>query len=188
MNNIVNKKDSKTIMIVVLASLIFFIEIITLSVAYFDQSKKAGGEIRLGELDFNILTEISNSNEILPGDDVEMKISVQNYAQNKQNLVPFYFRFKILNNDEEYDKDLITFFDENDFIYSNGYYYFKQKLEFNKICKLTKSIKISPELSQKQSEEFDLKILVDAVQSEYGAYKDVFFDAPQEWISIIENG
>ena len=46
---------------------------------------------------------------------------------------------------------------------------------------------IDSALTQNESEHFNISITIDAVQSEYDAYKDVFNDAPEEWILFIEN-
>lgn len=184
MIKIFNKEHDLTMVVAIIAVAFFLIEILTLSIAYFDANKQAGGDIVLGDLDFTINVDYQGENYIFPGDNVDIDISVSNYSDNKKNLVPFYFRFKML---EEQGFCNIILDNEDNFVIGGDYYYYKYKVEFNKTVKLIKGIYIPTNLTQKQSEDFDLQIVVEAVQSEFGAYKDEFPDAPIEWVTFIEN-
>ncbi len=182
-------KENKDLIIIlaIITIVIIFMFTISFTLSFFKKQIDSSGEITLGELDYNILINYDTSNEIMPGDDVELSIKVENKVKNKPNLVPFYFRFEILNGSEEYDPSLITLLNADDYIYYGNFWYYKHKVLKNETANLLKSIHIDEELTQNESEYFDLQVLVEAVQSEHGAYKEVFEDAPEEWKRFVEN-
>ncbi|MGN1207980.1 MAG: hypothetical protein ACI4TI_00740 [Christensenellales bacterium] len=182
-------KENKDLLMVLTIIFIIVLSMLILSytLAFFKSKAEAVGEITLGELDYSINIDYDFGKEIMPADDVEILVSVENKVKNKSNLVPFYFRFQILNGATEYNRNLITLFSPEEYVYGNSFWYYTKKVQQNEQAKLIKSIHISEDLTQGESEYFDLQILVEAVQSEYGAYKDVFDNAPSEWVKIIEN-
>ncbi len=181
-----NKNSEYILLISIIMVAIFSVLILSISVAYFQTKKEIGGEITLGELDYKINVDYDENLLIMPGDDVPMKIFVENKVLGKNNLIPFYFRFKVLNGIDDYDKDLLKI-ETSDYIFDNSFFYYKHKVGANETAKLINSIIVPTTLTESQSELFDLKVLVEAVQSENGAYKDVFYDAPSEWVEFIEN-
>lgn len=181
------KMDSKTFIIVLIAIAFFSFEILVISLAFYSQKKQASGEIMLGELDFNINIDLVDDVICLPGDSVNLNIEIENKVLNKTNLIPFYFRFKILNDGEDYSSDYYFLENAENFVYDGNFFYYKQKVNTFDKAKLINKILIPTYFDYIDAENFNLQVLVDAVQSEYGAYKDVFPDAPQEWIRFIEN-
>lgn len=158
---------------------------VSFSLAYFTSTKNLSGDIQLGELDFEILVDSISKTNIMPGDELNVNISVVNKVANKKNLIPFYFRFCFLDNDI---KNIINFnCDDDNFISDNNYYYYKYKVKVNETVNLVNSIKINEFLTQKDAKPLSLEIMVDAVQSEFDAYKEIFSDAPKEWLEFIEN-
>lgn len=183
---ILNKNSEYILFITIILIVIFSILMLLVSVAYYQTKKQTEGEIFLGELDFNINVSSNQVDLVMPGDEVPMSIVVENKVENKTNLVPFYFRFKVLDGQNDYDKKFLKF-NQNDYIFKDSFYYYKHKVNAGQSAKLISSIIVPSSLSQNQSELFDLQVFVEAVQSEFGAYKDIFYDAPSEWVEFIEN-
>jgi len=190
MPRLIKKKNNEfTLLITIIALAIFIIEILTISFAFFETNTKATGQITLGELDYDIVVNSSLQDKIImPADNVDLNISIINSVDKKSNLIPFYFRFQILNGENKFDKDFVILENDDDFIYDNFYFYYKYKLKFKEEAKLIKQIQIPSYFTELDAQNFDLQLEVDAVQSENEAYKDVFYDAPSEWLRFIENG
>lgn len=190
MSRLTKKSNNEfTLMITIIALAIFVIEILAISFAFFEKNTKVTGQITLGELDYDIVVNSSLENKtIMPSDNVDLNVSIINSVGKKSNLIPFYFRFQILNGEDNFDKDFVVLENDDDFIYDNYYFYYKYKLKFNEEAKLIKQIQIPSYFTEQDAQNFDLQLEVDAIQSEHGAYKDVFYDAPSEWLRFIENG
>ena len=182
-----NKKEYKDltflITIVLLISLSFVV--LSFTIAYFASNDIKQGDITLGELDFDIVTTYTETKKIMPGDEVDVSAKIVNSVKNKKNLVPLYFRFKVLNGENFYN--FITLNVDEKYIYDGNYYYYKYKVQKDKSAIMFDKIIISDKLTEKDVEDLGLILTVDAVQSEYGAYKDEFSDAPKEWVDFIEN-
>ena len=167
------------ILLAILTIVLFFMVIISSTLAYFSKSEKTSGSIQLGELDFNIVWNMPKR-IIMPGDNVSTNVTLENKVQGKENLIPFYYRFQITNS------NFISLnYDTTKFIYDGNFYYYKFKVQPNENSALFNSFTISKDL--RSSDTLSLGIIVDAVQSEYGAYKEIFTDAPTEWVEFIEN-
>lgn len=174
------KKKEIIILSIILLSTIFLLLILGATFSYFNKNKDISGQIQLGELDFTVNTSAYN-NFVMPGDSINLTATISNKVEGKNNLIPFYFRFKLSNN-EEYSITLNT---DNFVLGQDEYYYYKFKLAPNSSATLFSSIKIDENITSQTS--VDVSIIVDAVQSEYGAYLEIFENAPQEWIDFIEN-
>lgn len=184
MNSFFNKYKDLIYLFSILFLFSIFLVVVSFSIAYFTSTKNIAGDIQLGELDFEILVDSKNAVNIMPGDKLDININVVNKVANKRNLIPFYFRFCFLDNNV---KNIIDFENDNNFIKDDNYYYYKYKVKVNDTVNLINSIKINELLSQNEVDSLSLEIMVDAVQSEFGAYKEVFNDAPKEWLEFIEN-
>lgn len=180
-------KNNKTILIALIAITFFLLEILIVSLAFYSQKKQSYGEIQLGELDFEIKISLTDDIVCLPGDSVNLSIEIVNKVLNKTNLIPFYFRFKILNGNEDFSNEYFSLENAENFVYDGNYFYYKHKMEKFDTAKLINQIVIPTYFNYLDAENFNLQVLVDAVQSEFGAYKEVFPDAPQEWTTFIEN-
>lgn len=183
----ISKYKDLIIILSILILIIFFIIFFSTTLSYFKKTNEISGQIQLGELDYTINLNSENDKLYLPGDDVNMDLNIENKVDLKTNLIPFYFRFKIIKGNEDYNLDFITLHSSEDFILDNNFYYYKYKLNFGDKATLINKIHIDENFTNQDIKEIDLAILVDAVQSEYGAYKEVFDDAPVEWIEFIEN-
>ena len=186
MNFVKENRDLILIVGLVVIVLVCFISF-SYTIAFFAKSQSKGGIITLGELDFDIELTSQNSTNILPGDTVNVDIFINNAVENKTGLVPFYFRFKILNNNNDYNFFNLVLENDENFVQKDNFYYYKFKLKPNDKVKVLDAIVIDTSLTQENYEDINLKILVDAVQSEFGAYKEIFPDAPKEWLNFIEN-
>lgn len=185
MKKLLNKRKY----IIVLLAIIFFLLFLFIfsTIAFFSASKKAEGDITLQELDYQILIDNNSKNLIVPGDNLDISVVLENKVENKNNLVPFYFRFKILNGLDDYNSSHVTLTTCDDFVFDNNFFYYKFKLNFQESVEIVKNIILDKNLTQQNVEELNLQILVEAVQSEFDAYKEIFFDAPSEWVEFIEN-
>lgn len=187
MNKLLKRNKDLIIISSILIILLVFMVLISSSFAYFLNSKSASGNIELSELDYNINVNNISKVYLLPGDEVEINVSIENFVEGKGELVPFYFRFKILNQDIAYNLDLIKLSADENYIKDENYYYYKYKLKYKDSAKILDKVVIDSSLTKEDILNLDISIFVDAVQSEYGAYSEVFYDAPEEWIEFIEN-
>lgn len=187
MLNILKKHYDLTIILSILLVVFIFMVTISYTFAFFFSNKSITGTIILGELDYDVVIVNNQNDNIMPGDNVDVNIKIVNAVNGKSNLVPFYFRFKFLCGDNIYDKELIHFIHSNNYICDDEYCYYKYKVETGETVNILDYIMIDSALTQNESEHFNISITIDAVQSEYDAYKDVFNDAPEEWILFIEN-
>lgn len=186
MNKVLKKHKDLIIIMLFLSIVVVFMVLISLTYSFFAVKNTVKGEIVLGELDFQIISNTSIKEKIMPGDTVKIDLILYNNFPQKNNLIPFYFRFKLLTGD--FDRNLIkTSFVENDYIQDNDYYYFKGKVNVNDSVNLIDSLTFDGKMSQIDAKIFDLQVQVEAVQSEYDAYKEIFYDAPTEWVELIEN-
>jgi len=187
MSKLLKKHKDLIIILAIFMLVLVFMVIISNTFAFFQISKTTNGEIILGELDYTINVNNISQTLLLPGDDIEIDVGVENFVKNKKELVPFYFRFKILNGEKNYDLNLINLMISDDYIMGNDFYYYKYKLSYGDRAKILNRITIDETLKKENIEDLNLSILVDAVQSEFGAYREVFYDAPIEWFKYIEN-
>ena len=186
MKKILKKHKELVIILLFFFLLVFFMVILAFTFSYFSSKENIKGEITLGEVDFDFSIISGQTDNIMPGDTVDIDVSLQNYVDGKNNLIPFYFRFKLISNASEltFVKPII---DENKYIVGEDYCYYKNKVTVNEKVQIIDGIYFDTQMEQQDADTFELEILVEAVQSEFGAYKEVFPEAPQEWIDVIEN-
>lgn len=148
--------------------------------SYFKKDSAISGQIQLGELDF-IVETASSQETIMPGDTINLTAEILNKVAGKTRLIPFYFRFK-LTDSENYAANI----NSNKYILGeDGFYYYKFKLKPNAKEELFSNLLVGKNITSGKA--MDLAIYIDAVQSDYQAYIDVFENAPPEWIEFIEN-
>lgn len=185
-----NKLLKKHIDLIIIVSILLLVSVLlfifSFTLAYFNNKKEISGQISLGELDYTITVQNLSQNNVLPGDEIETKVNLENKVTGKTNLIPFYFRFKVLNDENNLSNIVQVDIDEN-FIYDGNFNYYKHKLQFGEKVNLFNKIKISKSLTKENAEDLNIFVLVEAVQSEYDAYKEIFYDAPLEWVQFIEN-
>ena len=187
MYNLVKKHKDLVIILIIFFAVLVFMVILSVTFAFFQESKSLSGQITLGELDYTINVNNVSQNLLLPGDNLVVNVNIENSVNGKINLVPFYFRFKILNGENDYSLDLINLIVGEDYILGENFYYYKYKLKQGEKTQILNRITIDKNLKKEDVQDLDLSILVYAVQSEHFAYKEVFLDAPAEWIEFIEN-
>lgn len=187
MYKLLKKHKDLVIILTIFMLILVFMVIISITFAFFKTTKNVSGEISLGELDYTINVNNISQTLLLPGDNIEVNVSIENAVKNKKDLVPFYFRFKIINGENDYNLNFINLITGDNYIVGNNFYYYKYKLNYLESAQILDRITIDENLKKEDIQNLDLSILVDAVQSEYFAYKEVFFDAPIEWLEFIEN-
>lgn len=180
-----NKTKKTIIFISIVSGIIIFSLILFLTVSYFSSSKNIAGNITLGELDFNILVS-SKSEKLLAGDYAEVNVTLENKVNNK-NLVPFYFRFCILNNNENYSNNFVSLLNNENFTKSEKYFYYNNIVNINETIFLINKLFIDENFSEEDAKNSNFEIFIEAVQAGDEAYKEVFYDAPKEWFNEIKN-
>ncbi|MBE5746097.1 MAG: hypothetical protein E7359_02290 [Clostridiales bacterium] len=187
MFNILKKHKDLVIILSLLVLFVVFAIFVSSTLTFFKNNSSVKGEVQLGELDFTInVTNFTNKN-YMPGDEIDINVNIENKVENKEFLIPFYFRFSFID-EFNYLKTFLKANLEENFIYDNKeYYYYKYKVNVNDKVKLINGIRIDKNFTDQTIKEIDISVIIDAVQSEYGAYKEIFYDAPTEWIEFIEN-
>lgn len=179
--NKTNKKNKELIiLLIIFLSIVSLLLLMGSTFSFFKKESTASGQIQLGELDFTITTSKYNK-IIMPGDLINLTATISNKVEGKTRLIPFYFRFK-LTNDESCE---ITPNMDNFILGQDDYYYYKYKLTPDSNQTLFSSIKIYENVSSASS--INISIIIDAVQSEHEAYQEIFENAPSEWVEFIEN-
>lgn len=174
------KRKETLIILVIITCITMLLILFGSTFSYFKNEKNSQGQIQLGELDFTIQTS-SNVTSIMPGDKVDVLAEISNKVTEKSHLIPFYFRFKLTDN-ENYKADIDT---EKFILGEDNFYYYKYKLLPDKKVQLFSNIKIKETLI---SENYiNVAIYVEAVQSEHNAYIEIFENAPLEWLDFIKN-
>ena len=102
MYNLVKKHKDLVIILIIFFAVLVFMVILSVTFAFFQESKSLSGQITLGELDYTINVNNVSQNLLLPGDNLVVNVNIENSVNGKINLVPFYFRFKILNGENDY--------------------------------------------------------------------------------------
>ena len=193
---IFNKNNTKNafFLLIFFIFLSFFLLILT-TLAFFSSTNSASGSITLGELDFIIYENQLQQNSVLPNGSLGKTVSIINSRNasgtNYQNLCPFLFRFDfdVFVNDE-IDEDLkeriILVQNANQYVFDSNYYYFLNVLNQNQTVNLCNAINFDSSIGNEyQGKDINIVFYVDAIQSENGAYQEVWLDAPDEWVEQI---
>lgn len=178
--NDIRKRKELLIILFFLALTTILILLLGTTFSYFKSNRTIQGQIQLGELDFTVETS-SSEKTIMPGDTINVTAKILNKVTGKTRLIPFYFRFKITDS-ENFNANINL----NDFILGEDeFYYCKYKILPNANQQLFSTISINKNLTS--GSLINVSIYIEAVQSEYQAYIEVFKNAPLEWIEFIEN-
>ncbi len=172
--------------------------IIAITAAYFSNQKSSSGQITLGELDFTLYENQSNFQNVMPSQNIAKSVSIVNAKNasgtNYQNLCPMFFKFSLdVFVDEERDDylaNLITpsFISSNNYTQSGKEFYYNNVLNQGEVANLCDGLQFSHIIdNQYQDKSLNIVFNVNAIQSQNGAYLELWQDAPAEWIEAIEN-
>ena len=188
-------KRDFSLQIVLLALLLFLFSSLVLSTAFFSNTNNITGTIKLAELDFCITENGVSSNNVLPSQTIQKVISVSNSRDASKNdydgLCPIFFRFRfsvfcgnIL--DENLKNSILLNYNENNFTFDGDMFYFNNVLNPGEISNLCTGITFSSDIENYyQNKNIQIEFEVDAIQSQFGAYQEIWTDAPNEWVQII---
>lgn len=183
-----NSKDLIILLSIIL--LVIFSNLVIISFAYLSNFKKIQGTITLGEIDFSIEEAAKTNILVTPNNLIDKVVYVGNFRnlnpKDFNGLTSFFFRFniKVLLEDtisEELTNSIFIFSDA-DFYNDNNYYYYIGSLDAGQTVNLCNKILFNNLIDNKyQQKQIKLQFTVDAVQSQYDAYKEVWQDYPPEW-------
>ena len=193
--SIVNSNE-KTIILSLVAFLLIIVFLI-ISLAFFSTSNQISGTITLGEVDFCVYDNFDSSQIVLPSMIVPCNVNIINSRNragtNINNLANVFLRFSIkysLNN-VVYDNndnliECILNQDEN-WTKIDNLYYFNNMLEVGQTVSICDYVSFSNDIGNSfQNKEINLIFEIDAIQAQNEAYLEIWPDAPQNWIDIIE--
>ena len=209
MNNNISKKYQKNIrkskkntqkniiLWLSITLLVVFLFLLFLTFAYFSNNNLLSGTIKLAELDFTIYENDLQSNIVLPNGTYQKTVTVVNarnmIGDDYYNLCPVVlrFNFNVLVDgveNENFKQKINISFDENDFFTDDNFYYCMHILNPSKEVNLCDAIYFDDDIENEyQNKYINLIFNVDAVQSENGAFQEIWQDAPPEWIEYISN-
>ncbi|MDD4211002.1 MAG: hypothetical protein PHC46_01230 [Clostridia bacterium] len=170
-----------------------------LSSAYFSSAKVILGQIKLSQLDFQVLNSLnqidtSETNLFMPDEVIDNAITILNARDvdglDFEGLIPIYIRVKpILNIDgvDSLEYLYIQLTNPESWIQAgDGFLYCTQKLLLGDNIRFNDYFVLSYLLSNEyQDASVYLALEVDAVQSENLAYLDVWQTAPEEWKNAL---
>lgn len=167
-----NKKFITVFIIFLSLTLIAFISI---TFAYFKSEINLKGNITLGELDFTLNSSFEENMFALPNSTIKCELELVNQKENGQfnNLIPFYFRFRIdaVSNSENV---VINPNINADLFFNDGeFYYFKNVVEQNTAVNICKSVVIDKNTGNNvQGYLMEINLLFEAIQ--YNAASDIW--------------
>ena len=178
--------------------LVFLLIVIIITTAYFSSHNTAGGNLRLGELDFSIYENRESFDDIVPSQTINKSLTIVNarniQGTNVNNLCSILFRYSIsvfingVESAEVNDKIKLEFNNNQNYIFSNGLYYYNSVLNPSNTVNLCDAMTFSSDIGNSlQNQSFSIVFNVEAIQAENEAYKELWLDAPNEWLEIIEN-
>ena len=176
-------------------ALIVFCVVFIVSLAYFSNTKNAQGGITLGELDFCIFEDDKKIENILPGQTVYKKVYVANsrdkLQKNFSGLCNILIRFNVSIDGDDVPGNVKKLVDvklnSDNFVRGEDYIYFCDKIDVGQKIALFDQIEFGTGIGNiMQQKKIDVKVVVDALQAENGAYLDVWKDAPAVWLEKIK--
>ena len=193
------QKSQKNMLIWLVFSLIFVILLIVIvTTAYFSNQKNSSGTITLGELDFTLFENNLSFQNVVPTDTIAKIITISNSrdtnGNNTQNLCSILFRFQFSAEAKSQDElflqsldDLVYLKQNSSYTFCDNYYYYNGVLNPSQQVNLCDSLTFSNIIGNEfQDKDISLMFNVEAIQAENEAYKELWLDAPEEWLAIME--
>ena len=161
---------------IILVFLLIALEVVLItSIAFFNEKKIAQGNIMLGELDFNVETKFEPNMYALPNSSILCFMNLKNTKENGEynNLIDFYFRFKIegiCNNKIIY---LIPNFLLENWYFDNEYYYYKNIVHKNENVGICNNVIIDKNTGNfAQGQFMEINVCFEAIQ--YNAVSELW--------------
>ena len=194
MKNSAKWKKMDTILILALAGMIFLCIIIISSVAYFSNQKTVSGTITLGELDFSIGESEITDVLVVPSSTTQHSVFVGNFRYNDEkdfkNLCGIYFRYswQILV-DKVYDEHLtklVKVLTSDDYLSDGNWVYFCKTLSRGEKTDICSGFQFVEEIGNEyQNKSVEVVFMIDAVQADNIAYKEVWNDYSSQWETVM---
>ena len=149
----------------------------------------------MGELDFCIFEDDKKIENILPGQTVYKKVYVANsrdkLQKNFSGLCNILIRFNVSIDGDDVPENVKNLVDvklnSDNFVRGEDYIYFCDKIDVGQKISLFDQIEFGTGIGNiMQQKKIDIKVVVDALQAENGAYLDVWKDAPAVWLEKIK--
>ena len=172
--------------------------IIAITAAYFSNQKTNTGQITLGELDFTIYSNQNSFQNVMPSQNIAKTVSIVNARNsagtNYQNLVPIFFKFNfeafVDNQKDDYLASLIapSFISSQNYTQDGAEFYYNDILDPGQAVNICDGLQFSHIIDNAyQEKSISIVFNVNAIQSQNNAYIELWLDAPQDWIDIVEN-
>ena len=185
------KYNSDRVVAVTLAVLLLFVIILTATLAYLSRDKSISGKITLGEIDFSVFGNQVQVQDIVPGDIFENSVSLVNArdtdGRDKNGLGSILVKYNLKNSNN--DAVIIPVFAAaNKWTRQGDTYYYNYSISPGEAIKLCDELQLSEHAGNEyQNKELNVIFNVDAIQAENEAYKELWYNAPDEWKQKIEN-
>ncbi len=190
-------KDNKIIVYLAASLIVILLLVFTISLAFFSNNNTTSGTITVGEIDFSVYENNEQIGYVIPGQTAQKTITVINsrnsQGTNTKNLGTFLFKFNLeVYVDNEYDENLSKLVYPNidlyNFTQDGEEYYYNGCLNKAESVNLCSNITFSEGIDDYyQNRNINIVFVIDAVQAENSAYKELWPDAPQSWVEIINN-
>lgn len=172
--------------------------IIAITTAYFSNQKTNTGQITLGELDFTIYSNQNSFQNVMPSQNIPKTVSIVNARNsagtNYNNLCPIFFKFSfdvfVDNEKDDYLANLIapSFISSQNYTQNGRDFYYNNILVAGQVANLCDGLQFSHIIDNAyQDKTISIVFNVNAIQSQNNAYLELWTDAPQDWIDIVEN-
>ena len=196
---IVQKSQKNMVIWLIFSLILTILLIVVITTAYFSSQKSGSGTITLGELDFTLFENETSFQNIVPFQTINKSITISNSrdqsGHNTQNLCSILFRFQFYvaaqnqnqQNVESLD-GLVSINQNASYTYSDGFYYYNGVLSPSQQTNLFDSLTFSSLIdNQFQDKNISLIFNVEAIQAENEAYKELWLDAPVEWLALMQD-
>lgn len=192
-------KDSLNLTILfVVAFFIFVLIIVSVTTAYFSSNNTAQGTIQLGELDFSLTSTSAQSDIVMPNSYVGQSTSIINSrdqnGNNYSNLCSILYNFSVYATiDDQIDDELTDYLwyqiDDQKYIQADdGAFYYVGFLNAGESETLFNDVFLDAQIGNEyQGKSLKFYVNINAIQAENDAYKELWNDAPEEWIDAIED-
>ncbi len=166
----------KNFLIVFIICLFAIIEVyLSVSIAYFAHTKNASGNIKLGELDFSVKTNFEENMYALPNSVILTELILENKKENGEyeNLIDFYFRFKIEGICNQNYVLINPILLQNSWYFDGEYYYYKNIVGRNQKVSICDNVVIDKNTGNyAQNKPMEINVCFEAIQ--YNAVADLW--------------
>ena len=194
-----SKNNTNLAILFIISTFVFVGVVVAVTTAYFSNTSNVAGSIQLGELDFSLTSNcVAQNNILLPNSYVGLSTSITNSRDengtNYNNLCKILYNFSVYAVvDDQIDDDITQFLwyqiDNEKYIQDdNGTFYYVGFVNAGENEVLFDNVFLDSEIGNEyQGKELQFFVNINAIQAENDAYKELWNDAPDEWLDEIEN-